>query len=248
MDAGKLNVFARLAAFQFAYLYEDFLQEHSGYENAPNSNDLYEFMLERLKQDELGENIVSPMEKEDSSTCEILQFYSKSKDGTELGPDIVPHWRKILSNFWMVTVSHEGDKFPSVEHFFQASKFKCSNKPEYFADFTVNGKYGNVDALTAKRKGSKAGFNSMGAILDVDKWNMCRIDIMRDFIQSRYEQDDVFRQILNECRDRGVTLLHFERSGQKSFWGGSVSRNDGNILGKNHLGKIMMEIARGRSS
>lgn len=63
MDTGKLNVFARLAAFQFAYLYEDFLQEHSGYENAPNSNDLYEFMLERLKQDELGENIVSPMEK-----------------------------------------------------------------------------------------------------------------------------------------------------------------------------------------
>lgn len=185
------------------------------------------------------------IKKESSAICEILQFYSKSKDGTELGPDIVPHWRKILSNFWMVTVSHKGNMFPSVEHFFQASKFKCSNKPECFTDFTVNGKYGNVDALTAKRKGSKTGFKSMGAILDVNKWNMCRVNIMREFIQSRYEQDEVFRQILNACRERGITLLHFERSGKKSFWGGSVSRNDGNIQGENQLGKIMMEIAIG---
>ena len=63
MDTGKLCVFTRLAAYQFAYIYEDFLQEHSGYENAPNSNDLYEFMLERLKHGDLGENTVSPMEK-----------------------------------------------------------------------------------------------------------------------------------------------------------------------------------------
>ena len=63
MEAGKLSIFAKLGAYQFAYLYEDFLQEHSGYENAPNSNDLYEFMLDRLKQPDLGENTVSPMEK-----------------------------------------------------------------------------------------------------------------------------------------------------------------------------------------
>ena len=63
MEAGKLSVFAKLGAYQFVYLYEDFLQEHSGYENAPNSNDLYEFILDRLKQPDLGENTVSPMEK-----------------------------------------------------------------------------------------------------------------------------------------------------------------------------------------
>ncbi len=173
----------------------------------------------------------------------ILQFYSKSRDVADLGPDIVPHWRKILSNFWMFTVTYEGEKFPSVEHFFQASKFKCSNKPEYFADFTINGKYGKSDALTVKKKGSKSGFKNMGAQLDVNDWNRCRIDRMKEFIKARYEQDEDFRRILVTCRDRGVTLLHFERSGHKSFWGGSVSRDDGTIRGENQLGKIMMEVA-----
>ena len=107
----------------------------------------------------------------------------------------------------------------------------------------MNGKYGNVDALTAKKKGSKTGFKSVKAQLNVDDWNRCRIDRMREFIQARYEQDDDFRQILVACRERGVTLLHFERSGQKSFWGGSVSRDNGMIKGENQLGKIMMEVA-----
>lgn len=63
MDTGKHSIFAKLGAYQFVYIYEDFLQEHSEYENAPNSNDLYEFILDRLKHTELGENTVSPMKK-----------------------------------------------------------------------------------------------------------------------------------------------------------------------------------------
>ena len=63
MDTGKLSIFARLGAYQFVYIYEDFLQEHPDYENAPNSNELYEFILERLKQDDLGENTVSPISR-----------------------------------------------------------------------------------------------------------------------------------------------------------------------------------------
>ena len=93
------------------------------------------------------------------------------------------------------------DKFPSVEHFFQASKFKCSNKPEYFADFTVNGKYGNVDAPTAMRKGSKVSSTLWVLYL---MWTMEHVFDRHNerFHSVSIEQDYVFCQILNECRDR----------------------------------------------
>ena len=167
--------------------------------------------IEEDVKEEINDLNQTYIEKETSVICEILQFYSKSKDGTELGPDII-QIGKILSNFWMSLISHKGNMFPSVEHFFQASKFKCSNKPECFT-ISLWTENTEMDALTAKRKGSKSGFNR--ELLDVNKWNMCRVNIMK-FIQSRYEQDEIFRQILNACRERGITLSLW-KEGQSHF-------------------------------
>mmetsp|Transcript_141803 Transcript_141803/g.200828 ORF Transcript_141803/g.200828 Transcript_141803/m.200828 type:complete len:108 (-) Transcript_141803:7-330(-) len=42
----------------------------------------------------------SPSAASSTKKGPILQFYSKSKDNADLGPDIPANWRKILSNFW----------------------------------------------------------------------------------------------------------------------------------------------------
>jgi ribA/ribD-fused uncharacterized protein len=176
-----------------------------------------------------------------------LQFYSKSKDAADLGPTIPAHWRKILSNFWPADVEFEGKTFPSVEHFFQASKYLCSTRPELFEHFCRGGRWGSSSPAEAKSKGSKKGFKAYKADLDVAQWEGSKVERMTAFLKARYEQDDVFRAILQACHDKGAYLLHFERSGAKAYWGGSVGP-DGDVRGTNKLGTIMMGLVAPQQS
>ena len=67
---------------------------------------------------------------------------------------------------------------------------------------------------------------------------------MKGILEKRWSMDARFREILREVLKSGRSLLHFERSGAKSFWGGCVSKTKGLVVGQNMLGKIMLAIAR----
>ena len=54
------------------------------------------------------------------------------------------------------------------------------------------------------------------------------------------EQDKEYNRILLRLKDMHVVLLHFDRGGSKSYWGGKYK--DGEIMGENKLGKIMMDL------
>ena len=95
----------------------------------------------------------SPSDLYDNNT--VFQFYSKSATvpapgkgaGEKLGPEgkaaykplaIIKDWRRMLSNFWPAEFTLDGKHWTSVEHYYQASKFKKEN-PDFYDAFSLNG-------------------------------------------------------------------------------------------------------------
>ena len=170
----------------------------------------------------------------------VLQFYSKSKNMDDLQLNI-KDWRKRLSNFWPCVIEIDGRKYPSVEHAFQAAKARVSNKPEVANYFECGGTV-EEDAAAAKRAGNKTGFSKFDATLDMAIWDTQRDGAMFTALKARMSVDAEFCAILKKTAELGAHLLHFERQGLRAYWGGTIDRASGNIVGLNRLGKMLMEL------
>ena len=104
----------------------------------------------------------------------VFTFYSKSNDkpypgkgkGEEM-PDALKQdykeladilgWRKMLSNFWIEPFELRGKKWNSVEHYYQASKFRISN-PAFYDKFSLESNSAICkDPSIAKSAGGKTG-------------------------------------------------------------------------------------------
>lgn len=156
-----------------------------------------------------------------------LVFHSRARD-----PD-----GQTLSNFFPCLLEVDGHRFTSIEAAFQAFKYRFSTRPELFA------KLSGVEAKTARRMGSKTGMMRNGAVLDVERWNAASEEVMRSLVQLRLLTDPAYASVLRKAREEGTVLLHFERSGALSRWGGSFSRKDRKVFqGNNLLGKILMSV------
>ena len=110
----------------------------------------------------------------DSNT--IFQFYHQSSDGPRPGRGVgekieakdlhnftklstITDWRRKLSNLWLDTITMDGHTWSSVEHFYQASKFR-ENNPEFYLTFALDSNPAGTlakDPVLAKYTGSKSG-------------------------------------------------------------------------------------------
>lgn len=169
----------------------------------------------------------------------IELFYSKSKSKADLGKAIPADWRRQLSNFWPQEVEVDGRKYPNPEAAFQAAKALMSSKPEMAKEFEVGGSIG-PDPADAKKAGSKKAYKAAGATLKAADWDKVRNEAMMNVLKARYATDAMFRQILEATLKANILLLHYERSGAKSYWGGAVK--DGEIVGENMLGRLLMTL------
>lgn len=172
----------------------------------------------------------------DNST--IFQFYSKSLDkplpgkgaGEIIGPEGVkfynslakiPSWRRKLSNLWEQEFNLDGKRWLSVEHYYQASKFKHS-APQYYEQFSLDsGSELSKDPLMANGAGSKNGkykgevIRPTNVKLDENfnkvMSNGLTIEIMamRAGLKAKFSQDPELRNLLLETHR--AKLQHFIR-------------------------------------
>ena len=184
---------------------------------------------------EIEEDIQNDFEN-DEKKVPVFQFYSNSTDkkypGKATGEYIseedvlkfsklskIKNWRQKLDNSWPQAFLLDDHKWYSVEHYYNASKFKKSH-PDYYLKFTLDkGSEINKDVQKAKAAGSKDGkFN--GKILR-DK----NIKISSDFydnnnnkkelkkaIESKFIQNKDLQNMLIETQN--ADLMIFKRTKQ----------------------------------
>lgn len=124
-----------------------------------------------------------------------------------------------LSNFQVASIEFEGAIYPSVENAYQAAKL--SNREE-------RGTFTWCTAGQAKRRGRKIQIR--------DDWESIKVDIMLDLVRKKFKIPR-FRQMLLNTGDSDIYELNTWGDVE---WG--VIYVDGILVGKNLLGKILMQV------
>jgi predicted NAD-dependent protein-ADP-ribosyltransferase YbiA (DUF1768 family) len=128
---------------------------------------------DKVSSDKASDQVELSSDLYDNGT--LFRFYIKSLDkarpgkgaGETLGPEgaaayeelaRIPQWRKKLSNFWEAEFKLDNHKWLSVEHYYQAAKFKRNNK-DFYIQFSLDSPNSSIakNVEMAKAAGGKSG-------------------------------------------------------------------------------------------
>lgn len=172
----------------------------------------------------------------------IFVFYSKSKNGkypgygtnekmiekykdTFIDLHNIQEWRKKLSNFWIQSFILDNKKWASVEHYYQASKFKVNN-PDFYFQFSLDSNSElSKDPVMAKSAGGKTGkikgkqFRNKNIQVDTDFFTTNRVNQeMYNAQLAKFTQNNDLKNLL--IATKNAKLMHYQRgSGLVSFDG-----------------------------
>lgn len=129
----------------------------------------------------------------------------------------------FLSNFYVpATVKHNGIKFPSVEHAYQAAKTENEEQQK------------NISRLNSPSLAKQTGRRYTVR----DDWESVRENIMRDLLMQKFS-DPVLRARLIGTGD--AELIEGNTWGDE-FWGAMWDRQAKTWKGENRLGRLLMEV------
>jgi ribA/ribD-fused uncharacterized protein len=124
---------------------------------------------------------------------------------------------RFLSNFYLVSVSFDGELYPSVEHAYQAAK-------------TTNPAI-RIEIMNTK---SPTEARAIGKKLQVrEDWDDIKLDVMKELVKEKFHNNRYMATALKDTGD--AELIEGNWWGDR-FWG--VCRGQG----LNHLGRILMEV------
>jgi len=171
----------------------------------------------------------------------VFQFYTKSNPnalpGVGVGEKIpetekihfhklatFDNWRRKLSNFWNEPFMLDNHTWQSVEHYYQASKFKNNNR-EFYLKFSLDSRSElSADPVLAKAAGSKSGkLNQTNVIrpsritIDPDFFNHGRSEReMENAMFAKFSQNKGLKDLL--LATRNAKLVHYQRGARPEVY------------------------------
>lgn len=127
----------------------------------------------------------------------------------------------FLSNFYLSPIVIKGDRYPSVEHAYQAAKTKDMNKRRMIRMASTPGK--------AKRLGRSFPLR--------DDWEDVKYDIMLFLVIQKFQQNPDLKELLVGTLDVVIVEGNYWHDNE---WGNCYCDKCSGILGKNLLGEILM--------
>jgi predicted NAD-dependent protein-ADP-ribosyltransferase YbiA (DUF1768 family) len=187
----------------------------------------------KQKQVSIPEEEEPMMETDLYNDNTVFQFYSKSAhskpgkgSGEKIGPEgelayselaSIQDWRKMLSNFWIAPFKLDGHTWNSVEHYYQASKFK-ENNPDFYLRFAIDVHPEDPVAqepVVAKSAGGKTGkfkgkqIRPKGVVIDPNFFGGRHTEEMERAMRAKFSQNPELKKVL--LLTKKAKLVHFQR-------------------------------------
>ena len=123
-----------------------------------------------------------------------------------------PNWRKTLAREYPCVIELDGHKWNSVEHYYQANKFK--NNPEFYLEFSLDSnKESGKDVLLAKALGGIEGKHKGKQIrkteitIDPDFYGKRQQEVLKKAHRAKFTQhEDLKKQLLSTQRAKLLRL------------------------------------------